>query len=94
MPTKVYRGRYEIIAQILSIINDGSISGVSRTSIMYTAFLSHVQLKEYLSFLLKKELIDEFPQQIQNTVGKERYVYKITGKGVRLLQISKEIGPN
>jgi hypothetical protein len=34
-----------------------------------------VQLKEYLSFLLEKGLIDEFPQ----------------GKGLRLLQISKEI---
>jgi predicted transcriptional regulator len=91
MPTKVYRGRYEIIARILSIINDGSLSGVSITSIMFTAFLSHAQLKEYLSFLLQKGLIVEFPQQIQNTVGKERYAYKITEKGLRLLRISTEI---
>jgi predicted transcriptional regulator len=58
---------------------------------MFTAFLSHAQLKEYLSFLLQKGLIVEFPQQTQNTVGKERYAYKITGKGIRLLQISQEI---
>jgi predicted transcriptional regulator len=91
MPKKVYRGRYEIISQILSIINNGSPTGIPRTSIMFTAFLSHAQLKEYLSFLQQKGLIDESPMQIQNTVGKERYVYKITEKGVRLLQISKEI---
>jgi predicted transcriptional regulator len=84
MPTNVYRGRYEIISQILSIISDGSSTGVSRTSVMYTAFLSHAQLKEYLSFLLHKGLIDEFPQHIQNTAGKERYVYKIKEKGIRL----------
>jgi predicted transcriptional regulator len=54
MPTKVYRGRYEIIAQILSTINDGSINDVARTSIMFTAFLSHAQPKEYLSFMVEK----------------------------------------
>ncbi|HKG71457.1 MAG TPA: winged helix-turn-helix domain-containing protein [Nitrososphaeraceae archaeon] len=53
-----YRSRTEIITQILEIVNDGSSSssrfgdgGVSKTKIMYKAFLSYNQLKEYLAVL-------------------------------------------
>lgn len=92
MTTKEYRGRYTIIAHMLNIINDTSIEGASKTSIMYSAFLSYVQLKEYLSFLVDKELVDEFPQQIQNTnTVKKKFTYKVTEKGRRFLQISREI---
>ena len=61
MTTKACRGRYQIIAEILSVINESNTKGVTRTSIMYKAFLSHAQLKEYLSFLLEKGLIEEIP---------------------------------
>jgi predicted transcriptional regulator len=54
---------------------------------MYKAFLSHTQLKEYLSFLLEKGLIEEIPQQIR-AHGNEKLVTKIAEKGLRLLQIS------
>jgi predicted transcriptional regulator len=37
---------------MLSIINDSGGEGVNKTSIMYKAFLSYAQLKEYLSFML------------------------------------------
>ena len=47
--------------------------------------------KEYLSFLVEKSLIDEFPNQTKSGSGHEKFVYKITGRGHRLLQISKEI---
>jgi predicted transcriptional regulator len=89
--TKEYRARYTIISQMLDIVNDSGAEGVSKTSIMYKAFLSYAQLKEYLSFMVEKGLIDEVPKQIKNILGNEKFVYKITGKGVRLLQISKEI---
>jgi predicted transcriptional regulator len=89
--TKAYRGRQQIIAKMLNIINASDAKGTTRTSIMYKAFLSHAQLKEYLSFLVEKGLIDEFPQQIKSGSGHEKFVYKITGRGHRLLQISQEI---
>lgn len=79
-----------IIAQMLSTINESDAKGATKTSIMYKSFLSYAQLKEYLSFLLEKGLIDEIPQQIK-THGNEKLVYKITGKGIRMLQISEEI---
>jgi predicted transcriptional regulator len=90
MTTKAYRGRYLIIAQMLSTINESDAKGATKTSIMYKSFLSYAQLKEYLSFLLEKGLIDEIPQQIK-THGNEKLVYKITGKGIRMLQISEKI---
>ena len=91
MTTKEYRGRYLIISHMLSTINDAGTDGTTKTSIMYKSFLSYEQLKEYLSFLLEKGLVGEFPQKIETRRGNERLVYKITGKGLRLLQISKEI---
>lgn len=90
MPTKVYRGRNEIIAQMLQIIMDNNSEGASRTSIMYKSFLSHAQLKEYLSLLIENDLIEESHRQIKST-GKERIVYKITDKGLRFFQICHEI---
>jgi predicted transcriptional regulator len=76
---------------MLSTINDTGTEGATKTSIMYKSFLSYAQLKEYLSFLLEKGLVGEFPQKIETRRGNERLVYKITEKGLRLLQISKEI---
>lgn len=49
MTTKAYRGRYTIIAQMLNIINNSGTEGANKTTIMYKAFLSYAQLKEYLS---------------------------------------------
>jgi predicted transcriptional regulator len=89
--TKAYRGRQQIIAKMLNIINASDAKGATRTSIMYKSFLSYSQLKEYLSFLVEKGLIDEFPQQTKSGSGNEKFVYKITGRGHRLLQISQEI---
>jgi predicted transcriptional regulator len=88
--TKPYRGRHQIIAKMLNIINESDAKGATKTSIMYKSFLSYAQLKEYLSFLLEKGLIDEFPQQTEAS-GNEKSLYKITEKGLRLLQISQEI---
>jgi predicted transcriptional regulator len=86
--TKAYRGRYLIIAKMLSIINDSSTEGANKTSIMYKSYISYAQLKEYLSFMVEKGLVEEIPHHIN---GNEKFVYKITEKGICLMQISKEI---
>jgi predicted transcriptional regulator len=70
---------------MLDIISERDATGATPTSIMYKAFLSHAQLKEYLSFLLENGIIEEIPH------GNKKLVYKITEKGIRLMQISKEI---
>jgi predicted transcriptional regulator len=57
---------------------------------MYKSFLSHGQLKEYLSYLLENDLLEEFPQQVRKS-GKEKIMYKITPKGLRLMQIYDEM---
>ena len=46
-------------------------------------------LKKIFHFLVDKGLVNEIPQQLES--GSEKLVYKITEKGVRLLQISQEI---
>ena len=51
------RNRIEIIAQILEVVNDGSDDGVTKTKIMYKAFLNYAQLKEYLTILTDKGLL-------------------------------------
>ena len=67
---------------MLNIISESDTKGATRTSIMYKAFLSHAQLKEYLAFLLENDLVEEIPQQIKTSGSGE--------KGLRFLQISQE----
>ena len=73
---------------MLSTINDSGNNGANKTSIMYKSYLSYAQLKEYLSFMVEKGLVEEIPHQFG---GYKKFVYKITGKGLRLMQISQEI---
>ncbi|HKH85722.1 MAG TPA: winged helix-turn-helix domain-containing protein [Nitrososphaera sp.] len=51
------RNRIEIIAQILEVVNEGSDDGVTKTKIMYKAFLNYAQLKEYLTILTDNRLL-------------------------------------
>ena len=78
------------MAKMLNIINESNAEGANKTTIMYKSFLSYAQLKEYLSILLENGFIVVVPKQTK-THGNEKLLYKITGKGLRLLQISKEI---
>ena len=74
------RHRTEIIAQILEVVNDGSSSGgegITRTKIMYKAFLSYAQLKEYLAILTHNGLLSF-------DVGTQ--TFKTTEKGLRFLK--------
>ena len=49
-----YRSRTEILGNILDAANGGA----TKTKIMYAAFLSYTQLKEYLSILIDNNLIE------------------------------------
>ncbi len=74
-----YRSRTEIVAMILDAANGGT----TKTRIMYKAFLSYAQLKEYLSVLVENNLI-EYLDGIQ--------IYKTTEKGLKFLKMHSEIG--
>jgi predicted transcriptional regulator len=73
------RSSTEIVAMILDAANEG---GETKTKIMYCAFLSYNQLKEYLSVLVENNLIEYLE-------GANKY--KTTEKGLNLLKIHNEI---
>jgi predicted transcriptional regulator len=68
MTAKAYRGRYLIIAHILTTVCDTGSGGASRTLIMYKGFLSYAQLKEYISFLIEAGHIEEIPLLISSII--------------------------
>ena len=72
------RSRTEIVGNILDAANGGA----SKTKIMYTAFLSFGQLKEYLSILIENNLIE----YLDGT-----HKFKTTAKGLNLLKIHNEM---
>jgi len=49
-----YRSRTEIVSSILDAANGGAI----KTKIMYKAFLSYGQLREYLTILIENNLLE------------------------------------
>ncbi|TLY01752.1 MAG: hypothetical protein E6K90_00770 [Thaumarchaeota archaeon] len=73
-----YRSRTDIIAMILQ----AAINGATKTRIMYGAYLSYAQVKEYLSFLIEKDLI---------RYEEGSAIYKLTQKGVQLLHVYEDI---
>jgi predicted transcriptional regulator len=75
-----YRDRAEIIRQILDIAN--GVEDITKTKIMYKAFLSYNQLKDYLVLLTEKDMLSYEP--ITHT-------YKTTEKGLRLLQFYNQL---
>jgi predicted transcriptional regulator len=70
-----YRSRSDIVGLILEAANGG---GATKTKIMYKAFLSYAQLKEYLTVLLENGLLE---------YEEGRQFFRTTEKGVRLLQM-------
>ena len=74
-----YRSRTEIVAMILEAANGGA----TKTRIMYKAFLSYEQLREYLALLIENNLV-EYLEGSQT--------YKTTEKGLNLLKMHNEIG--
>ena len=73
------RSRTEIVAMILDAANGGT----TKTKIMYFAFLSYNQVKEYLSILIETNLIEYL-------VGANKF--KTTEKGLNFIKMHNEIG--
>jgi len=73
-----YRSRTEIAAAILEAANGGA----TKTKIMYKAFLSYAQLKEYLAVLHESGLLEHI---------REEQKYKTTGKGIKYLGIYSQM---
>ncbi|HYZ51585.1 MAG TPA: winged helix-turn-helix domain-containing protein [Nitrososphaeraceae archaeon] len=69
-----YRSRTDIAEMILEAANGGA----AKTKIMYKAFLSYAQLKEYLTVLLQNGLL-EYEERRQN--------FRTTEKGLQLLNM-------
>ena len=69
-----YRSRTDIVGLILEAANGGA----TKTKIMYKAFLSYAQLKEYLTVLLEKDVLE---------YEEGRQLFRTTEKGLRLLQM-------
>ena len=74
-----YRSRTEIVGNILDAANGRA----TKTKIMYKAFLSYNQLKEYLSVLIENNLIE----YLDGT-----RTFKTTEKGLNFLKRHNEIG--
>ena len=74
-----YRSRTDIVALILEAANGGA----TKTKIMYKAFLSYAQLKEYLAVLIENGLIE---------YEDGRQLYRTTEKGIRLLRVYNQVG--
>ena len=75
----IYRSRTEIISQILETANGGR---ATKTKILYKAFLSHAQLKDYLTILTDSDLL---------RYDLDTQTFKTTEKGLRFLEIYKRI---
>ena len=73
-----YRSRSEIIAMILQAANNGA----TKTRIMYGAYLSYAQVKEYLEFLQSKKLL---------SYEEGTSLYRLTEKGLQFLRVFDEI---
>jgi len=74
-----YRSRTEIVAMILESANEGA----TQTKIMYIAFLSYNQLKDYLSVLIENNLLEYH--------GGNK-ILRTTEKGLKFLRMHNEIG--
>jgi predicted transcriptional regulator len=73
-----YRSRSDIIGLLLEAANGG---GATKTKMMYKAFLSFNQLREYLEVLVENALIEYEGNQ----------TYRTTQKGLRVLQLQNKI---
>ena len=64
-----YRSRHDIIAMILETVYDGE---ATKTRLMYKAYLSYTQLREYITFLHDNGLITESQDGLYNSTQKGR----------------------
>jgi predicted transcriptional regulator len=74
-----YRSRSDIVGLLLDAANGG---GATKTKLMYKAYLSFNQLREYLALLVENGLV-EYEQGMQT--------YRTTEKGMRVLRLQNEV---
>ena len=67
-----FRSKTDIMTEVLKAANGGT----TRTKLMYKAFLSYEQLREYLAFLLQKGLL---------TVDRSGGAFRTTQKGLQFI---------
>jgi predicted transcriptional regulator len=73
-----YRSKSDMVGLILEAANGGA----TKTRIMYSAFLSFEQLKQYLAYLLERGLIEH--EEITQK-------FRTTEKGMRVLKLQNQI---
>ena len=73
-----YRSRSDIVGLLLEAANGG---GATKTKLMYKAYLSFNQLREYLTLLVENGLIEYEGGQ----------TYRTTEKGMRVLHLQNEM---
>lgn len=73
------RSRTDIVSEILEIAQDC----VTKTKIMYKAYLSYTQLKDYLAMLIQNKLLE---------YNKSEQTYRTTGKGMQFLSMNSQLG--
>jgi predicted transcriptional regulator len=81
-----YRSRTEIVTRILEVVNEGSSfgnGGVSKTTIMFKASLSHIQLHQYLMMLTESDLL---------RYDGQTHTFKTTEKGLSLIRAYDQMG--
>ena len=76
--TMKYRSRTELASNILESANGGA----TQTKIMYKAFLSYAQLKEYLEMLIQNGLM---------THDVDGEMYRTTSNGIKFLERSRQL---
>jgi predicted transcriptional regulator len=75
-----YRSQTDIVAQILEAANGGD--GATKIKIMYKAFLSYAELKEYLTVMVENGLLK---------YNERKQIYKTTEKSSRFLRLYNQI---
>jgi len=73
------RSELEIIAEILTLTENGA----KTTEILYRGYMSYTQIKQYLPYLIKKDILEE--QSTKNSNGHSK-TYTTTEKGRELLK--------
>ena len=78
-----YRSQTDIVAQILEAANGGDDGGgATQAKIMYKAFLSYAQLREYLTVMVENGLLK---------YNEREQIYKTTEKSNRFLRLYNQI---
>ncbi len=75
-----YHSRSVIVGEILASARE--IEGVTKTRIMFNAYLSFAQLKDYLAILMENGLLEHMPENNRD---------RTTAKGVRMLDAWKKV---